>query len=142
MERLVFPEKFPVLGTLIFPVFPLCVETLKIFKNFLCVWALWYGMESLNFFKVPLCVGYVVWCGEFDFFKVPLCVGSVVWCVEFDFSQSSPVCGCRTVLWEDFELFRFPWVWVLVWAFPLWWRDCLLSKKIPVLGIFPLLWRD
>ena len=57
MERLVFHEKFPVLGTLIFPGFsPVC-------------------RDFENFHKVPLCVGPVLWCGDFEIF------------------QSSPVCG-------------------------------------------------
>ena len=34
------------------------------------------------------------------------------------------MCGRRTVVWEDFEIFRFPCVWIL-------------SKKLPVLGNFP-----
>ena len=36
------------------------------------VWAqcgvVWCGVDSLIFVKVPLCVGFAVWCGEFDFF--------------------------------------------------------------------------
>ena len=45
------------------------------------MWTLWC-VESLIFFKVPLCVGFVV-CGEFDFFQ-----SSPVWgyCTSMDFS--------------------------------------------------------
>ena len=43
--------------------------------------------------KNSLCVGAVVWCLEtLNIFKVPLCVGPVV-CGAFENFQSSPVCG-------------------------------------------------
>ena len=67
MERLFFHEKFPVLGTFdFFLFFSLCVSPV--------VWCGEFGffqrtpvcglcsVESLNFFKVPLCVGSVL-CG-------------------------------------------------------------------------------
>ena len=95
-----------------------------IFSKFPCVWALWCeefdffqsapmcrlcDVESLNFFKVLLCVGFVVWFGEFDFFKVPLCVGAVLWCGKTLNFSDFPGCGyCISM------------------DFPLWWTDCLL----------------
>ena len=79
VERLVFHEKFPVLGTLIFPGFsPVCRDFENFHKFPLCVGpVLWCGDFEI-FSQSPLCVGPVLWCGEFDFFKVPLCVGFVV----------------------------------------------------------------
>ena len=51
------------------------------FSKFLCVWALCCGVEALKFFKVPLCVDSVLWCGGFEIF------------------QSSPVCEPCAVVW-------------------------------------------
>ena len=118
MERLVFHEKFPVLGTLIFPGFspvcrdfenfhkvPLCVGPVlccgdfEIFSKLPCVWALYCGVGTLKFFKVPLCVGHVLRCGDFEIFQSSLCVGSKLCCGDFEIFQSSPVCGLCAVLW-------------------------------------------
>ena len=74
------------------------METLKFFKKFPCVWALWCGVESLLFFKVPLCVGSVVWCKEFDFFKVPMCVDAVLWWEDVELLSDFPRCAyCASV---------------------------------------------
>ena len=76
VERLFFHEKFPVLGTLIFPGFsPVC-------------------RDFENFHKVPLCVGTVLWCGDFEnFHKVPLCVSIVLCVVEIlKFFIKVPLC--------------------------------------------------
>ena len=49
-----------------------------------------------------MCGPCVVVCGDFAFFKVPPCVGSVLWCVgTLRFSKFPCVCG-------DFEFFNVP----------------------------------
>ena len=83
---------------------------------------------------ISLCVGPVLWCvNTLNFFKVSLCVGSV-WSF-----QSPLVCGRHNVVWEDFELFRFSWVRVLYFQkkIPVLER-LIIFEKIPIpVGIFP-----
>ena len=56
--------------------------------------------EDFKFFKVPLCVGSVLWCvGTLIFFKVPLCVSSVLWCVGTLNFLKFP---CVLALYRDF----------------------------------------
>ena len=60
---------------------PLCVETLKIFKVPMCVGSMVWYVETLKNFKVPLCVGSVV-CGDFEKFQSPtVCGHCAVVCV-------------------------------------------------------------
>ena len=75
MERLVFHEIFPVLGTLIFPGFsPVC--------------------RYFNFFKITLYMVYAVVCGDFEeiFQSSPVCIP---WCgVEtFELFEKFPCVG-------------------------------------------------
>ena len=58
------------------------------------VWALCCGVWGLWLFSNVLCVWAicVVVCKDFEFFKVPLCVGSVLWCVGTLRFSIPPVC--------------------------------------------------
>ena len=62
--------------------------------------------EYFEFFKVPMCVGPVLWCvGTLKFFKISLCVGPVLWCVKTLSFSKFPVCGPCVVVCGDFEIF-------------------------------------
>ena len=109
MERLVFHEKFPVLGTLIFPGFsPVC-------------------RDFENFHKVPLCVGPVV-CGHFELFpKIPLCVSPIV-CENFEIFSKYPFVW--TLYVGTLKIFKVP----LCVGCVL--ETLKISRKIPVLVNF------
>ena len=85
-----------------------CVKTLS-FKVPLCVGSILWRVRTLSFQSSPVCGPCAVVCGDFEIFhKIPLCVGPVLWCVRTWSFQSSPVCGLCAVACEDFEFLKFP----------------------------------
>ena len=111
---------------------------------------------TLSFLKSP-CV-WTLWCDVWRLwvFKVPLCVGSVLWGVRILSFQSSPFCGLCALARENFELSKFPYVWALccnvwgLWVFQsspvyetlsLCWRDWVFTKKSLYWGFSPVLER-
>ena len=59
-------------------------------------------------------------------------------CRDFtNFQKIPPACELCGVMWEDFELFRFPWVWVLSMAFSTVVERSLTFKKNPCWEFFP-----
>ena len=104
-----FSRKIPVLG--IFKKLP-CWKRLVFSENSpigkiisLCVGTVLWCVNTLSFFKVPWCVGFMLCVGTLKIFKIPLCVGSVLWCGDFENLQSSPVC-VGSVVCGDFENFQ------------------------------------
>ena len=95
--------------------------------------ALCCGVETLRIFKVPLCVGSVLWCEDFETFQIsPVCELCAVVCEDFENFQSSSVCGLCTVVCDDFENFQ---------SSPVCVERLIIFAKIPI-GIFSLYWRD
>ena len=89
-----------------------CVGTLKIFKELL-------SGGTLKIFKVPLCVGSVLWCVEtLKICKELLCVDSLLWCVGT--LKNFPKIK-KSMCWDFFPVLE----------------RLIIFKKIPVLGIFP-----
>ena len=70
-----------------------------------------------------MCGRYAVACEDFGIFKVPLCVGSVLWCVgtlEFFkvhcvYGPCVVVCGPCVVVCGDFEIFQSSHVCSMLW---------------------------
>ena len=74
------------------------------FKVPMCVGSMLWRVRTLSFQSSTVCGPCAVVCGDFEIFhKVPLRVGPVLWCVRTWSFHSSPVCMPCAVAREDLE---------------------------------------